>query len=137
MNIKYKILLGAIALVITCAGCYAFYYYTDNRVETATIEYIKSMQKSPNEFLDIANDINVSSADDVGFIVRGRYSIDICYGDQIIRMTKKCFESDEYKQMLSEIGIEVKFKVDPNDAGNIKYRVTYWGDVVKELSLVS
>lgn len=136
MTIKYKILIGAIGLAIVMSVLVGFYYYTDNREDTKTVEYIIGMQKSPNVFMDIANDINVSSADDVYYIVRGKYNIEIHYGDQIIRMTKACFTDESYRALIAKIGLEVQVHV-ADETKNVEYHVTYWGTPVEEMARVN
>lgn len=134
MNIKYKILFTAIALLLAVMACLGIYYYVDTKEDTSTIEYILNNQRSPNRFTDLAKDINVQSVDDIGYIVRGKYNISIHYGDQVIKMTKKCFEDPKYHALLARIGIEVK--THKEDDEHILYKVTYWGENVQELSLV-
>lgn len=137
MNVKWKIFFASVGFIFVMVALVGFYYFTETRMDMSTVEYIQSMQSSPNQFLDLANDINVSSAEDLGYIVEGNYSINIMYGDQIIRMTKKCFESKEYRQEIAKIGLKVYVHVDENDPEKILYRVTYWDDPVKELSRIN
>lgn len=137
MNVKWKIFFASVGFIFVMVALVGFYYFTETRMDMSTVEYIQSMQSSPNQFLDLANDINVSSAEDLGYIVEGNYSINIMYGDQIIRMTKKCFESKEYRQEIAKIGLKVYVHVDENDPENILYRVTYWDDPVGELSRIN
>lgn len=137
MNVKWKIFFASVGFIFVMVALVGFYYFTETRMDMSTVEYIQSMQSSPNQFLDLANDINVSSAEDLGYIVEGNYSINIMYGDQIIRMTKKCFESKEYRQEIAKIGLKVYVHVDENDPENILYRVTYWDDPVEELSRIN
>lgn len=135
MHLRAKIPLCVAALVLVLGACCGLYYYTSVRVDTSSIEYIKSMQKGPNEFLDLANDINVESADDIGYIVTGEYSLNIHYGDQVIEMNRNCFSSSEYHDALASIGIRVLSK--KLDDGSIIYKVTYWDEPVVELTHVS
>lgn len=135
MHLRSKVVAAVLLLCVVLGTCWGLYYYTSVRIDTSTIEYIESMQKGPNDFLDLANDINVESADDIGYVVEGNYHINIHYGDQVIEMNRNCFSSDSYKAALAQIGIEVKFK--ENDDGTVKYRVTYWDTPVTQLSLVS
>ena len=134
MKIRVQIVLAAIAFFVVMGLLVALYFYTDNRVDTSTIDYIKGMMKGKNEFLDLANDINVESVDDVGFVVRGRYKIDIHYGDQVIEMNSNCFEDEDYRKALSGIGIEVKSRL--NDDDTVQYLVTYWGEKCEQWSKV-
>lgn len=134
MKIKSQILLAFFVLALLAGALIGLYAFSAVRVDTSTIDYIQGMQKGPNDFLDLANDINVSSADDVGFIVEGEYSINIHYGDQIIEMNRNCFKSEEYREALAGIGINVY--THENEDGTILYRVTYWGEDVDEYSRV-
>lgn len=134
MKIKSQILLAFFVLALLAGALIGLYAFSAVRVDTSTIDYIQGMQKGPNDFLDLANDINVSSADDVGFIVEGEYSINIHYGDQIIEMNRNCFKSEEYRSALEGIGINVY--THENEDGTILYRVTYWGEDVDEYSRV-
>lgn len=135
MHLRAKIPLCVALLVIVLGACCGLYYYTSVRVDVSTIEYIESMQKGPNEFLDLARDINVESVDDIGYIVTGEYSLNIYYGDQVIEMNRNCFKSSEYRDALATIGIRVLSK--KLDDGSIIYKVTYWDDPVVELTHVS
>lgn len=133
MNIRWRILMAASGFFIVVAALIGiFYYMTYVRVDMSTIEYIGRMQIGPNKFNDLSGDINVESGDDIGYIIRGDYQIDIHYGSQIISMNKNCFKSQEYLDKLNKIGIKVQSH--QNDDGSILYRVTYWGDPVEELS---
>lgn len=133
-KIKTQIVLAALGLFIVIVALVGLYVYQNNRVDMSTIEYIQSMQKGPSDFLDLANDINVSSADDVGFIVNSEYNINIHYGSQILEMNRKCFMSEQYRKGLEKIGILVYTHV--NEDGSILYKVTYWGEEVDQYSKV-
>lgn len=136
MNIRSKVAAATIALVIVLGAAVGIYVYMDyGRVDYSTIDYIKKMQKGRNQFNDLGHDINVESVDDIGYIVNGYYMIDIHYGDQIITMNKKCFEDKTFREKLEGIGIKVLTHED--DDQNVQYRVTYWGDIVQEFSLIS
>lgn len=134
MHLKAKIIFAVFALIVVLGACCGLYYWTSVRVDTSTIEYIRSMQKHPNEFLDLAHDINVKSAADIGYVVKGEYHINIHYGDQIIEMNRNCFKDADYRSQLKAIGVAVKSK--KKEDGNVIYRVTYWGEPVTEWSLV-
>ena len=133
-KIRTQILLAFLGLLLVIAALIGVYVYQSTYVNTSTIEYIYSMQKSPNKFLDLANDINVSSVDDIGFIVNGEYNINIHYGSQIIEMNKNCFNSDAYRNELSKIGIKVFTHV--NEDSSVLYRVTYWDEDVDQYSFM-
>ncbi len=134
---KARIAVAATALFLVIGALIGIYVYMElYRVDMGTIEHIKQCQASPNEFNDPSNDIQVSSVDDIGYLVRGSYLIDIHYGRQIISMNKKCFESEEFRRGLKSIGIQVYTHV-KEDTGDVLYKVTYWGDTVKEYSKVN
>lgn len=135
MRIKREIIAASAILIMVIAALVALYVYPYSRVDMSVIEYIEQLQRGPNEFSDLAGDINVESVDDIGFIVNGDYNINIHYGDQIIEMNKNCFESAEYISALGRIGIKVFTHV--NDDGTILYKVTYWDEEVDEYSLVN
>lgn len=132
MNIKSQIAIGAIGLIIGVVALALLYYFMNNRIDTSTIEYIQGMMKGPNDFLDLANDINVESEDDIKYRVNDDYDITIYYGDQVIDMNKDCFNSEEYRALLESIGIKVYTHVD-TDNKTILYRVTYWGEDAEEV----
>lgn len=134
-RIRYAIVLAFIVLLLLIVVLVCIYGYSKYHVDYSAIEHIKMSQKGPNNFSDLAHDIDVSGPDDIGFIVKGEYDIEIHYGKQIISMHRKCFSDAKYKQALAEIGIEVKYHV--NDDGTILYKVTYWGTEVDEYSMVS
>lgn len=114
----------------------AYYYMTFVRIDTAAIEHIKDAQRKPNDFNDPSGDINVSSVDDIGYVVKGDYLLDIHYGRQVISMNKKCFENKEFRNKLGEIGIKVFTHVD-DKTQNILYKVTYWDEDVDQYSKVN
>lgn len=135
MRIKNQVLLAALALFICVCALVGIYVYTEFRVDTSTIDYIYSMQKSPNEFLDLSNDINVSSVDDVKYIIEGEYKLRIYYGDQVIEMNRNCFKSDEFRNKLSQIGVKV-YTHEDTETNEILYRVTYWEQDCTEYSRI-
>lgn len=135
MRIKNQVLLAALALFICVCTLVGIYVYTEFRVDTSTIDYIYSMQKSPNEFLDLSNDINVSSVDDVKYIIEGEYKLRIYYGDQVIEMNRNCFNSDEFRNKLSQIGVKV-YTHEDTETNEILYRVTYWEQDCTEYSRI-
>lgn len=137
MNIKWRVLVASIFMFIAVAvlgGLYA--YMTYFRVNYGPLNHILDLQSSPGEFMDIGNDINVSSPDDVKYIVNGNYLIDIHFGDQIISMNKECFKDDEYRSKLDQIGIKVLTHED-EETGKVKYKITYLGERIEQLSRVN
>ena len=133
-KVKTQIAIAAVGLFIAAAAFIALYIYQGQRVDMSTIEHILTLQKGPNDFLDLANDIGVESSDDIGFIVEGEYDINIHYGRQIIEMNSNCFMSEEFRQGLERIGILVY--THENEDGSILYKVTYWGEEVDQYSRV-
>lgn len=133
-NVKIQIVAAVLGLFIVVSTFLALYIYQGQRVDMSAIEHILSLQKGPNDFLDLANDINVESVDDIGFIVEGEYDINIHYGSQVIEMNSNCFTSKEFRQGLERIGILVY--THENDDGSILYRVTYWGDEAEQYSRI-
>lgn len=131
---KSRILIALLGLIIVIAALVGLYIYSSQRIDYSSIDYIKKMQKGHNEFLDLANDIGVSSADDLGYRVNGEYDITIFYGQQTIEVNRSAFESAEFRERLAAIGVEIKSK--KLDDGSVKYRVTYWDDVIDEFDLV-
>lgn len=132
---KNKIIAASVCLVLSIFTIVALYVYLTYRIDYSAINHIKKAQIGANKFADMADDISVESVDDIYFIVRSKFDIQIHYGKQIINMNLTCFKSDEFHERLSEIGIEVKFR--EKDDGTIEYRVTYWGEKVEEKALIT
>lgn len=134
MKIKSQIIIAALAFTLCTAGLVGVYYYTENRIDMSAIEHIAGFQVAPNEFVDLANDIGVESSEDLGFLVKSDYNIIIYYGKQIIKMNPNCFASQEYRNALEEIGINVYTR--ESDDGTIEYMVTYWGEAIEQYTRV-
>lgn len=135
MHMKRNIILTFLGMCIVCVVLVVIYWWMFVRIDYAAIDYIKTMQKGPGKFSDLAGDIGVESVEDLGFEVKGKLNILIHYGKQVIRVNKNCLDSKEWRAKAKAIGIEVKFRID--DDGNYRYRVTYWGDPIQEWSLVT
>ena len=135
MHLKRNIIITFIGLCFICVCLIGIYWWMYIRIDYAAIDYIKTMQKGPNNFSDLAGDIGVEDINDLGFEVKGKLNILIHYGKQVIRVNKNCLASEEWKRKAKAIGIVVKFKVDED--GNYQYRVTYWDDPITEWSLVT
>lgn len=131
MKMKQRILVAIVGLVLVISALVAIFIYETYRIDYSSINHIKGAQRGPNEFSDLANDICVTSADDINYIVKGRFHIQINYGRQVIDMNVTSFKSKEFHDRLKEIGIVVKYH--ENDDGSILYRVTYWDEVVEEI----
>lgn len=135
-HIKRNILVAFLGLMLVCLALAALYFYEFYRIDYSAIDYIESLQKGPGNFLDLAGDIGVTSADDLGYEIKGRYNIVIHYGKQIIKMNTRCFKSDEYKDRIKRIGLEVKTHDTKDENGTILYRITYWGEEIELWSRV-
>lgn len=135
MSMKSRILIAVLGLVLAVGALVGLFVYSSMRIDYSTVDYIESMQKGKNDFLDLANDIGVSSADDLGFRVNGDYNLTIFYGQQTIEVSRPAFESAEYRERIAKIGLEIKSKTNKED-GTIKYRVTYWGEPIDQYDLV-
>lgn len=135
-QMRNQIFSALFILVIVLIGLGGLYYFMEHRIDYSTIDYIKDCQRGPNNFSDLANSINVKSVNDVGYQVKGKFHINIMYGDMVIDVPKPAFFNDEFKQRIGEIGIEYKYK-ENEETGEVKYRVTYWGDICDEYSTVN
>lgn len=135
MHLKRNIALGFIAVVVVAIIFLGIYYAMFMWVDTSSIDYIKSNMRGANAFTDMAGDIKVSSVDDIGYEVVGEYRLNIRYGEQIVKVNKNCLKSEMWLEKAKGIGLEIKTKKD-KETGEIKYRVTYWGEPVQEYSLI-
>lgn len=135
MHLRRNILLGFIGTLIVNILLVLVYYYIFLYVDYSTINYIKSNMRGANSFTDMAGDIKVESADDIGYEVVGEFRLNIRYGEQIVKVNKNCLKSEKWKLAAKGIGLEIKYRVD-EETGDIKYKVTYWGTPVTEYSLI-
>ena len=135
MHVKTRILVPTIGILLLVTILLGMLFYMHLKVDYSSIDHIKELQKSPNEFNDLSGDIDVHSYEDLGFIVNSRYNISIYYGRQIIEMNPSCFKSEEYRERLCEIGIKVYTRVS-EETGNVEYKVTYWGDEIDQFTRV-
>lgn len=138
MNKRMRSQIGAalFLLIVAIVAIGGLYFFMNNRIDYSSIDYIKSCQRGPNNFSDLANSINVHSADDVGYQVKGKYHLNILYGDMVIDVPKPAFFDDEFQQRIGEIGIKIKYK-ENEETGEVKYRVTYWDAILDEYSKVN
>lgn len=137
MSMKIRIAFAAFGLFLAIGALVGIVIYLEwYRVDMSGIEHIEQAQRGPNDFNDPAGDIAVQSVDDIGYVVKGDYLLDIHYGRQVIAMNKKCFESKEFRTALSEIGIKVYTRKD-DETGKVMYKVTYWDDKVSEYSRIN
>lgn len=132
MKIGYKILICVFGILLMTIGIILVNYTLSSSPDVSTIKHIRETIKND----DIAGEIGVSSADDIGFYVKGEYNILIYYGRQTINVTRKAFFSKEYREELSTIGIEIQYRVD-EETGEILYRVLYRGTPVDQYSYVT
>lgn len=135
-RMRGQIFAALVSLFVVIAALVGLYLFMNNRIDYSTIDYIESCQRGPNSFSDLAGSINVSSADDIGYQVKGKYHLLVKYGDMSIDIPKTAFFNDEFITRIGKIGIQFKYKEDP-ETGEIKYRVTYWDEVVDEYSRVN
>lgn len=135
MKIKQNIVLAFIGLLLVVGVLVAIYMWDYTRIDYSTIDYIRGLQKAPNNFLDLSGDIDVHSYEDLGYEVKGEYDILIHYGKQIVKVNKQCLESDEWRSRVGEIGIKVYSRLD-EETGERLYRITYWNNDIEEWSRV-
>ena len=135
MKIKNQIIVAAFGLVVAVAAIIGIFLYMNNHIDYSAIDYITDNQRGPNSFSDIAGQINVHSANDLGYQVKGDYHILIFYGSMNIDVPKTAFFDSEFNQRLAKIGIVIKYRV--KEDGTIQYRVTYWDEVIDQYSTVS
>lgn len=133
MSMKYRIGVAVFGLMLGIGALVGLYIYSTQRIDYSAIDYIKEMQTGQNEFLDLANDIGVKSADDLGYRVNSDYNLTIFYGQQTIEVSRAAFESEEFRERLKQIGVEIKSKTSDD---SIKYQVTYWGVPIDRFDLV-
>lgn len=133
MSMKYRIGVAVFGLMLGIGALVGLYIYSMQRIDYSAIDYIKEMQTGQNEFLDLANDIGVKSADDLGYRVNSDYNLTIFYGQQTIEVSRAAFESEEFRERLKQIGVEIKSKTSDD---SIKYQVTYWGVPIDRFDLV-
>lgn len=124
MKFKQRVILSAIVLVLVVSAGIFGYYYVTTRQDYTVINYITKMQVRPNKFIDYGKDINVSSANDLGYILSDGKII-LSYGEQIIEIQKDSLKSQEFVDKLAYIGIVVKQHGD-------QYKITYWGEEIDE-----
>ena len=127
---RNSIIAAFILLLFFALILIAIYYKVEFTEDYSAINHIKEFQKGPNHFSDTAHDIDVAGPEDIGYIVKGEFDLEIYYGRQRISVHRKSFSSKKYKEALASIGIEIKYH--ENEDGSIIYLVTYWGTPVDE-----
>ena len=135
MKMKYSILIAVFGFIIIVSGLVGLYYFEYSRIDYSAIDYIKSMQKSANNFLDLAGDIGVSSYEDLGFEQKSDYDILIHYGKQVIKVNRKCLESEEWRNRVEAIGLKIYSRVN-DETEEREYKITYWGEEIDQWSRV-
>ena len=128
--------IGVIVMILVVVGIAVFgiFYFTAVRVDTSVIEDIRDAQKGPYSFSDVGNEIAANSIEDIGFKDNGDWNINLYYGKKVIKINKNCMEDEEFMSLLSDIGIEMKFRDDEN--GTPQYKITCWGEPVTQWSRV-
>ena len=135
MQLKRNIAIAFIGLMLGVVAIVVIYFYTYLRIDYSAIDYIYSFQKGAFKFNDLANDIGVTSIDDLGFEVKGDYDIIIHYGKQVIKVNKNCLDSKEFHQRISRIGLDIKSHT--NEDGTILYRIECWGEPIEQWDYVT
>ena len=130
MHMKSRIAIAFVGLSIFVIALLGLFYYMTNRVDLSTVNHIAELQTAANEFSDPSGEIQVKSADDIGYYVNSDYNISIHYGRQVIEMNRNCFESEEFRAGLGKIGIRVLTREEED--GTVLYRVTYWDTPVDQ-----
>ena len=133
---KSQVFIAAFALLLVVGVGGFIWYYQSNEVDYTSVRFIKQYQKSANNFADISGAINVSSADDIGYVIEGKMRLRIMYGDQTIKVTPKAFQDEAFLAELKGIGIEIQHRTNP-ETGNLQYRVTYWGTPVTQYTTIN
>lgn len=123
-----KYILYGLMLIITVALLVVGYMYLTLTPDTSAIEHIQKLQKGPNDFIEVGNDIHVQSADDIAYKVTGEDFLLIYYGDQVITVTPKCFSDAKFMSALKKVGIVIE--THKEEGKETLYRVTYWGTPV-------
>lgn len=124
---------GFILVMFVLAGAFV---YTMFRVDTSSLKHILELQAGKNDFGPLGvQEIGVESVDDVRYVVNGPLDITIHYGRQVIHMPPKAFESDEFRSLLKQVGVQVY--THENDDGSHQYKVTYWGEECEEKSKIN
>lgn len=124
MHIKRNIAVAATSVFLVVLVLVAMYLYTSYRIDTTSMEYIRQFQKGAFNFIDLANDIDVHSIDDIGYEVKGDYNLLIHYGKQVIKVNKRCLMSDDFKAKAAAIGLKILTHEDED--GNVLYKITCW-----------
>ena len=135
IKMKHNIVIATIGFILVVLCLVALYLFEYARIDYSTIDYIKSMQKSANNFLDLSGDIGVTSYEDLGFEQKSDYDLLIHYGKQVIKVNKWCLESTAWRNRVGAIGLKVYSRVDP-ETDKREYRITYWDEEIEQWSRV-
>lgn len=135
MHIKRNIVVSFTGLALVVVVLILIYVYMTIRVDYSTLDYIGRYQKGAFQFMDLAGDICVTSIDDIGYEVKGKYNIVIHYGKQVIAMNERCFSDETFRQKCKRIGLVILTHED-EDTGEVLYKVTCWEQPVTEWSRV-
>lgn len=133
---KSAVIVAALGLLLVVGVGGFIWLYQQNEVDYTTVRFIKEYQKSANNFNDISGMINVEGPDDIGYVVEGDLRLRIKYGDQTIKLSPKAFEDEAFLKELAGIGIEVKWRINP-DTEDYQYKVFYWKEPVREYDVIN
>ena len=134
MHLKRNIAVASNGFLLVVLALIGIYVYMNFRIDTSSMEYIRQFQKGAFNFIDLANDIGVSSIDDIGYEVKGKYNILIHYGKQVIKVNERCLRSEDFKAKASAIGL--KILTHENEDGTVMYKITCWDQPCTEWSRV-
>ncbi len=135
-KISRPIFIAGICFIFAMTCLAGAFVYSSYRVDTSALKHILQLQSGKNNFGPLGkNEIGVESVDDVRYVVQGPLNLQIHYGRQVINMPPKAFEDSRFRDMLKQVGVEVKFH--DNGDGTYQYRVTYWGEPCEEKSRIN
>lgn len=116
-------------IIIAIAAFVLISWFQENYIDTSMIDRIHDMQRGPNEFYDIGNEIGVESAADLYYMVdENNYNVTLYYGKEVIKIPKNALKDEEYVEKLGSIGITFEQRLNPENEKEIQYRFMYWGE---------
>lgn len=124
----------AAVIIVGVLACLVLFWYSENRLNYEVIELIEGRQKRPGEFIDLDGQVQVDSADDLGFILKDS-KIELHYGVQVIDIPYNSLDNKEWTSALGEIGIKV-YRRKNDETGKWQYRITYWDEPIQVWSKV-
>lgn len=114
---------SVIAVIVLVIGIAAVYYVATSAQDLSALEYVASQQKGKNEFKLGGPNINVSSAADIGFKIKGDH-MEVYYGDQLAKIRLDSLGDEDVKKLMKRVGLEVQ-------TNGEEYRLLYWGEVIE------